>query len=137
MATFINPMSVVSGVSQMIGGFAQMRAAKNERDRQRGIEDRAREERNRIRQIYKDLDTSNPYTDMENVMQDLTINQKQAEFERQTFQQSQANILQNLQGAAGGSGIAALAQSLAQQGQIAAQKSAAGIGANIQSRRIK
>ena len=123
----------------MIGGFAQMRAAKNERDRQQGIEDRAREERNRIRQIYKDLDTSNPYTDMENVMQDLTINQKQAEFERQTFQQSQANILQNLQGAAGGSGIAALAQSLAQQGQIAAQRSAASIGQqearNIQAER--
>jgi hypothetical protein len=61
-------------------------------------------------------------------MEDLTINQKQADFERQTFQQSQANIMQGLQGAAGGSGIAALAQSLAQQGQLASQKASASIG---------
>ena len=61
-------------------------------------------------------------------MEDLTINQKQADFERQQFQQSQANIMQQFRGAAGGSGIAALAQSLAQQGQIAAQRSAASIG---------
>ena len=43
-------------------------------------------------------------------------------------QQSQANIMQSLQGAAGGSGIAGLAQSLANQGQIAAQKASASIG---------
>ena len=123
-----NPLTVVSGVSQIFGGFAMARAAKNERDRQRGIEDKAREERDKMRNIYKNLDTSNPYENMENVMEDLTINQQQAEFERQTFAQSQSNILQSLQGSAGGSGIAALAQSLAQQGQIAAQRSAASIG---------
>ena len=124
----INPLTVVSGVSQIIGGFAQMRAAKAERDRQRQIEEDARAERNKMRNIYRNLDTSNPYTNMENTMEDLTINQQQAQFERQTFAQSQANILQTLQGAAGGSGIAALAQTLAQQGQIAAQKSSASIG---------
>ena len=62
-------------------------------------------------------------------MEDLTVNQQQAEFERDTFQRSQANILQGLRGAAGGSGIASLAQSLAQQGQISAQRSSASIGA--------
>ena len=61
-------------------------------------------------------------------MEDLTVNQQQADFERQSFQQTQANIMENLRGAAGGSGIASLAQSLAQQGQIAAQKSATSIG---------
>tara|TARA_Y100000004_G_scaffold43263_1_gene47340 strand:- start:50 stop:784 length:735 start_codon:yes stop_codon:yes gene_type:complete len=134
-----NPLTVVSGVSQIFGGFAMARAAKAERDRQREIEDEAREERNKMRNIYMNLDTSNPYENMENVMQDLTINQQQAQFERQTFAQSQSNILQSLQGSAGGSGIAALAQSLAQQGQIAAQRSAASIGqqetANIQAER--
>ena len=134
-----NPLTVVSGVSQIFGGFAMARAAKAERDRQREIEQEAREERNKMRNIYMNLDTSNPYENMENVMQDLTINQQQAQFERQTFAQSQSNILQSLQGSAGGSGIAALAQSLAQQGQIAAQRSAASIGqqetANIQAER--
>ena len=78
--------------------------------------------------VYKNLDTSNPYLNMENTMEDLTINQKQAQFQAQQFQQSQANIMGELRGAAGGSGIAALAQSLAQQGQIASQQSAADIG---------
>jgi len=123
-----NPLTIVGGVSQAIGGFAQMRSARIERDRQRDIEEDARSERNKMRNIYQNLDTSNPYTNMENTMEDLTINQQQAQFERQTFAQSQSNILQTLQGSAGGSGIAALAQSLAQQGQIAAQRSSASIG---------
>lgn len=66
---------------------------------------------------------------MENVYEDLTVNQQQAQFQRQQFQQSQANILDSLRGVAGGSGVASLAQSLAQQGQIAAQQSSATIGA--------
>lgn len=92
----------------------------------------ARKEREKMKQLenaYANLDTRNPYLNMENTMEDLTINQRQADFERQTFQQSQANILSNLRGAAGGSGVAALAQSLAQQGQLASQRSAASIGA--------
>ena len=85
--------------------------------------------------VYSDLDTSNPfenitnqYAGMENTMEDLTVNQQQAEFQAQQFQQSQANILGGLRGAAGTSGIAALAQSMAQQGQLASQKAAASIG---------
>ena len=57
----------------------------------------------------------NPYANLENTMEDLTVNQQQAQFQAEQAQQSQANILQNLQGQAGGSGIAALAQSLARQ----------------------
>ena len=71
----------------------------------------------------------NQFSGLENVMEDATINQQQAEFERDMFQQSQANVLGDLRGAAGGSGIAALAQQMAQSGQIAAQKSSASIGA--------
>ncbi len=78
---------------------------------------------------YMNLDTSNPYMNMENTMEDLTVNQQQAQFQREQFQQSQANILGGLRGAAGGSGVAALAQSLAQQGQLASQQASASIGA--------
>ncbi len=124
----INPMMIAQGIGQTISGFVQHRAMRLERDRQREFEDEARDERNRLKGVYESLDTSNPYVNMENAMEDLTINQQQAQFEKQTFQQSQANIMQTLQGAAGGSGIAALAQSLSQQGQIAAQKSSASIG---------
>jgi hypothetical protein len=44
------------------------------------------------------------------------------------FQQSQANIMQDLKGAAGGSGIAGLAQALAGQGQLASQQASLSIG---------
>jgi len=71
----------------------------------------------------------NQYEDMENAFEDLTVDTQQAEFEAQQNQQMQANIMSQMQGAAGGSGIAALAQSMASQGQLQAQKAAASIGA--------
>ena len=78
---------------------------------------------------FAQLDTSNPYLNMENTMEDLTVNTQQAEFAQQQSMQSQANIMQSMQGAAGGSGIAALAQTMASQGSIDAQKASASIGA--------
>ena len=106
------------------GGIAQNKLRKKmDRRRRKGQKQLAAQ-----RQIYQNLDTSNPFLNMENTMEDLTINQKQADFEKQAFEQSQSNILSGLRGAAGGSGVAALAQSLAQQGQLASQRSAASIG---------
>ena len=74
------------------------------------------------------MDTSNPYENQENTMEDLTVNQGEADFIKQQQQQSQANIMQQMKGAAGGSGIAALAQTMANQGSMDAQKSAVSIG---------
>ena len=118
----------ISALTSIGGGIANLSAAKKEQRRARRQNKRAKEEYQRQLEAYKNLDTSNPYLNMENVMEDLTINQKQAEFSRQQFAQSQANIMSGLREAAGGSGIAALAQSLAQQGQLASQRSAASIG---------
>ena len=123
-----NPLSMVSGVFGIAGGiFAGIKARKDKRRAERQMkaaEQKMKEQEN----IYKNLDTSNPYLNMENTMEDLTINQKQADFEKQSFQQSQANIMEGLRSAAGSSGIASLAQSLAQQGQLASQKASASIG---------
>tara|TARA_R100000458_G_C8201623_1_gene191986 strand:+ start:159 stop:806 length:648 start_codon:yes stop_codon:yes gene_type:complete len=80
------------------------------------------------RAAYEGFQFQNPYAGMENVYEDLTVNQQQAEFQRQTFQQQQANIMQGLQGAAGGSGVAALAQAMANQGQLQSQQISASIG---------
>ena len=117
-------MAGLSIGKSIFGAVSANRAKKEAEEKERD----ARREMERMKEIYSNLDTSNPYLNMENVMEDLTINQQQAQFERQQFQRSQANILDSLRGAAGGSGIASLAQSLAQQGQIAAQRSAASIG---------
>ena len=111
-----------------IGGFFGARSAKKAERRARRKEREARREMEMQKEIYANLDTSNPYLNMENVMEDLTINQQQAQFQQQQFQQSQANIMDSLRGAAGGSGVAALAQQLAQSGQLAAQRSSASIG---------
>ena len=95
----------------------------------------AKNEMNKMKKEYENLDTSNlaagfknPYANMENTMEDLTVNQQQAEFQSQQFQQSQANTMQGLSAAAGGSGIAGLAQALSNQGMIASQKASASIG---------
>ena len=70
----------------------------------------------------------NQFEGMENAFEDLTVNTQQAEFEAQQNQQMQANIMSQMAGAAGGSGIAALAQSMANQGALQAQKASASIG---------
>ena len=119
----------ISAGSSLLGGIISSRQARRAQRAAEAKERESRAEMNRMKQIYSDLDTSNPYLNMENTMEDLTINQKQAQFEAQQFQQSQANILDSMRGAAGGSGIASVAQALAQQGQLAAQRSAASIGA--------
>lgn len=118
----------VAAASSIASGIIGSRAAQKEKERADRQAKRAKEELNKQMQAYRDLDTSNPYLNMENVMEDLTINQKQAEFQAQQFSQSQANIMEGLRGAAGSSGIAGLAQALAQQGQLASQRSAASIG---------
>ena len=106
-------------------GFFSARAEQKKAERQMKKDRKAMKEQ---KAIYAGLDTSNPYLNMENTMEDLTVNQQQAQFEKQQFQQSQSNILGGLRGSAGGSGVASIAASLAQQGQLASQRASASIG---------
>ena len=69
----------------------------------------------------------NMYQGMENRFEDMTVDMRAADFQVQQGQQQRANILQSLRGAAGGSGVAGLAQALANQGQLQTQQIAAGI----------
>ena len=87
------------------------------------------------KEVYRSMEfvnpyaaVSNPFAGMENVYEDLTVNLQQAEFESQRFDQQQANIMGAMRGAAGGSGIAALAQTLVGAGALQSQRIAAGIG---------
>ena len=93
----------------------------------------AKAEMDKRKAEYAKLDTSNPYADYENQMaenvyEDMTVNQQQAEFTREQQQQTQANVMESLRGAAGGSGIAALAQTMANRGSLDARQSAVSIG---------
>ena len=77
---------------------------------------------------YQALDTSNPYKNITNTFEDLTVNTQAADFAAQQQDQGRANILGGLAASAGGGGIAALAQSLANQQTQASQAAAASIG---------
>ena len=124
------PLLAVAGISagvSALGGLVGGISAGKAKRRAERLEAERRKEMDRLKDVYSSISTTNPFLNMENVYEDLTINQQAAQFEAQQFQQSQANILGNLRGAAGGSGISALAQSLAQQGQLAAQRASADI----------
>jgi hypothetical protein len=111
----------VQGLTGIAGGIIGSGARKRE---QRA----AQKEFNTRKAQYEMQDTSNLYKNMENVYEDLTVNQKEAQFIAQQQNQGMANIMNSMQGAAGGSGIAALAQSLANQQSQNAQQAAVSIG---------
>lgn len=127
--TFIAGTVIIAGALIAAGGTAGAISASNAKQEAADKEDAARAEMERQKQIFSNLDTSNPYANMENMMEDLTINQKQAEFQKNQQMQQQANILESMKGAAGGTGVAALAQAMANQGSLNAQQASASIGA--------
>ena len=77
---------------------------------------------------FENLDTSNVFAGLENVYEDLTVNQQQAEFTKRQQQQQLAQTMGGMQGAAGGSGIAALAQAMANQSSLNAERAGVSIG---------
>jgi len=78
------------------------------------------------RDAYEQLDTSNPYLNMENTMEDLTVNQQQAQFEKDMAQQQQANMLSTMQ--QGGNFTAGNIQAMVNAGSQQARRSSASIG---------
>jgi hypothetical protein len=102
-------------VGQIIGGLGGIASGIIGSRKRKEEQRQAQREFNMNKQRFSALDTSNVYTNMQNTMEDLTVNQQQAQFQAEQANQGLVNIMGGLQGAAGGSGIAALAQSLAGQ----------------------
>jgi len=125
---FIGSLMVAGGIAKGLMGY-------DWGGRRRKALAAARKKFEKQKDVFRGLDTSNAYADienkykgMENAFEDLKVNTQQAEFEKQMFQQSQANTLDTLRSAAGGSGIAGLAQAMSNQAMTQAQKTAASIG---------
>lgn len=112
---------VVQGVTGAIGSLVG--GGKRRRE-----ERAAKREYEAAMQAYKDFEFTNPYQNLQNTAEDLTVNQQQAQFLAQQQQQGLANTLGAMQGAAGGSGIAALAQAMANQQAQNLQQASASIG---------
>ena len=111
----------IKGITGMVGGMIgggkrrrEQRAAQKEFDTQKAR--------------YENLDTSNLAANMENTYEDLTVNTQSADFAAQQQQQALANTMGGMNAAAGGSGIAALAQAMAGQQSQNLQGASASIG---------
>lgn len=118
------------GIVEGLGGVAQGLIGRKKRKQDQL---KANKEYEARKKDYMNTDTSNLYANVknqwaENVYEDVTVNTQQAEFQAQQQAQNQANIMQGLSGAAGGSGIAGLAQALANQSTQANQQASASIG---------
>ena len=91
-------------------------------------EKEAKAEYDDLMRQYSQQTFENPYANLQNTMEDLTVNQQQAQFQAEQQAQGQANIMQNLKAQAGGSGIAGLGQALANQQAQAARQASIDIG---------
>lgn len=119
-----------------IGGLVSYSQGRANRKQAEGFATEAKLERGKQEEAltkqkneYKAMKFTNPFANMENTFEDLTVNQQQAQFESQQGNQQRANIMQSMKGAAGGSGIAGLAQAMANQGQLQTQRISSSIGA--------
>ena len=133
---------IVAGAGALIGaGVSMWNGSQNRKAAARAAEKAAKEKAKQMKLLnkekakYEKFEFTNPYAqaknqfeDLENTMEDLTVNQQQAQFEAQQGAQQRSNIMETMRGAAGGSGIAALAQTMANQGQLATQRASASIG---------
>ncbi len=111
----------IGGVTSIASGIIGSRKRKAE-------ERAAKAEFAASKQRMAGFDTSNLYANQENAFEDLTVNTQAAEFQAQQNQASQANIMSNMAGAAGGGGIAALAQTMANQAAQQNQAASVSIG---------
>jgi len=123
-------------VGQIVGGLTGIASGIIGSKKRKKEQREAQAEFNRNKAKFEMQDTSNVYTNMQNTMEDLTVNQEQAQFQAEQANQGLVNIMGNLQGSAGGSGIAALAQSLAGQQSQQVRQASMDIGRQEQSNQM-
>mgnify|MGYP003631584049 FL=1 len=112
---------IISGGVEIANSIIGSKKRKAEQQQAQGLYDSSMSD-------FRNLDTSNPYANMENTAEDLTVNRQAADFTAQQQNQGLSNIMGSMKQAAGGSGVAALAQSLANQQSQNAQAASASIG---------
>lgn len=134
-----SPLKFFPGAGAIVGGAVKAGIGLiGSGQRKRELE-RAQRGYDMQKQRYENMDTSNAYANMENVMEDATVNTQEADMVKQQQMQGQANTMDQFGQAAGGSGIAALAQAMSQQQSSNAQQAATSIGqqerSNMQAER--
>ena len=125
----------VAAISATVEGVKMVQASQQAKEAADDAAE-AKRELDKGKAMFANIDTTNPYLNLENTMEDLTVNKQAAQFQKEQQMQSQANIMQQMKGAAGGSGIAALAQTMAQQGSKDAQAAQADIARQEQANQL-
>ena len=120
--TIVAAAGLAMGAGKLIAGGIQRKKAKKRQDA-------AKEQMEANVDKYMNREIKNPYENMENLSEDLTVNTQEAEFKSKKQEQGRADTMESLRGAAGGSGIAALAQSMANQASQDAQSASTSIAA--------
>lgn len=115
---------VISGAVQGLAGIAGGIIGSGARKREQR---RAQAEVARMKAQMGNLDTSNLAANMENTYEDLTVNQQASQFAANQNAANLSNTMSSMQGAAGGGGIAALAQSMANASAQQTQQASASI----------
>lgn len=121
------PMAAIGMGVKALSGIAGGIIGSGKRKREEAA---AQNEFDMAKQALLDRDISDPTKNLENQYEDLTVSTKADEMRVAGQQQALANTLGSMKSAAGGSGIAALAQSIAGQ---QSQNISSGL-ANLQSR---
>ena len=136
MSTFAIAAAAV-GLASMGMNIAKGIGANKRRRQAMKDNKKAKAQMEKDKERYLNMPVTNPYLDKENVYEDLTVNTQAAEFAAEQNQQGLANTLSNMNQAAGGSGIAALAQALAGQSAIANQKASISIAEQERQNEMK
>ena len=112
----------------MVGGAANIASGIIGSGKRKREQKAAQQDYDMYKRELENIDTTNLYKNLENVYEDLTVNQQEAQFVAQQQNQGMANSMAALGAVAGGSGIAALAQALAGQQATNAQQAGVSIG---------
>ena len=125
-------LPIISAATSIYGMYSANKAAKRQLREARAAQEQQlkfQKEQSLIleqeKKAYREIEFKNPYAGMQNTYEDMPVATGAANFQAQQGAQQRADILGQLRGSAGGSGIAGLAQSLANQGQLQTQRIAA------------
>ena len=132
----MNPMSMGKAAGQAMGALTSIAGGIIGGGKRRREQREAQKEHDIAKAKFQKLDTSNLAANLQNTMEDLTVNTQAADMAMQGQQQAIANTMGSMAGAAGGSGIAALAQAMAGQQSQNIQAASADIAKQEQANQM-
>ena len=115
-----SPMKFLGAVAQLAGGLIGRKQKKKDLEA-------ANKQAELDKEAYRNTEITNPYENLQNTAEDLTVNTQEADFQRDAMQQQQANIMSSMEQA--GSFDAGNIQAMMGAASQSARQASASIGA--------